>query len=201
MQHDGAPAGQRDAPRPWRQRGDPGHRRHQGADALRAADRQPGVLGDGRARRHHRRDDRPAAGRFCEPRQFLQHHPQLRLHRHDGRRHDGGHHHRRHRPVGRLHHGARRRGLRHPAAGGLAVVGRADRRPADRHGDRRRERGADRLCGPVAVRGDARHALLRPLRGDRAVAEQDDLRVRSLRRDVQISAAASSWGSRIRSGC
>ena len=43
----------------------------------------------------------------------------------------------------------------------------------------------DRLCRPLALRRDARHALLRALVRDRAVAEQDDLRIRPLRRDLQ----------------
>ena len=45
--------------------------------------------------------------------------------------------------------------------------------------------GADRLCRPAAVRRDARHAVDRALARDRALAEQDDLRVRPLRRHLQ----------------
>ena len=51
---------------------------------------------------------------------------------------------------------------------------------------------ADRLCRAFALRRDARHAVLRPLAGDRAVAEQDDLRVRPLRRRRSRSSAAAS---------
>ena len=87
-----------------------------------AAVSQPGVLGDGGAARHLRRDELAAAGRLRHRRQFLQHHPQLRLHRHHGARHDGGDHHRRHRPVGRLGHGPRRRRLRPGPAGRAALV-------------------------------------------------------------------------------
>ena len=51
----------------------------------------------------------------------------------------------------------------------------------------------DRLCRPAALRGDARHAVDRPLARDRAVAEPDDLPVRPRRRrSSRRSAAARS---------
>ena len=56
-----------------------------------------------------------------------------------------------------------------------AVVAGDGRRACHRLRRRRGERRADRLAGPAAVRGDARHAVDRPLARRRAVAEQDDL--------------------------
>ena len=120
---------------------------------------------------------------FATRRQFLQHHPQLRLHRHHGARHDRGDHHRRHRPsvgsiMGLVGVVARPDAARPASPGALAIVaGLAAGVVAGA-----RQRRADRLCRPVALRGDARHAVDRALARGGAVAEQDDLRFRPRRR-------------------
>ena len=118
-----------------------------------------------------------------------------------------GDRHRRHRPVGRLDHGTGRRGLRpHPArrtmhwcvavvAGLLAGMAAGAVNGA-----------ADRLCRPVALRRHARHAVVRALGGDRAVAEPDDLQVRPRRTGLQGDRRRANFlrqcrSLRIRSGC
>ena len=141
-----------------------------------------GVLGDDGVAGDVRDHVDVAAAGFRQRREFLQHHPQLCLHRHHGAGHDDGRRHRRHRSVGGLGDGTRRHRRRPGAAGRGAVVAGDGRRACHRPRRRRGQRRADRLAGPAAVRGDARHAVDRPFARRRAVAEQDDLRLRPRRR-------------------
>ena len=140
-----------------------------------------GVLGDGGAAGHVRGHVGAPAARLRQHRELLQHHPQLRVHRHHGARHDDGDRHRRHRSVGRLGDGAGGHRRRPRAAGRGTVVAGDGRRARHRLRRRRGERRADRLARPAALRGDARHAVDRPLARRGAVAEQDDLRFRPRR--------------------
>ena len=120
-------------------------------------------------------------------------------------RHDGGHHHRRHRPVGRRGARAVGHGHRHDderrhvdLAGGAAGA----RRGA---AGRRVQRLSDRLCRRAAVRRHAGHAVDRAQPGDGAVEQPHGLRVRArpaaaadARRRLRRPAAALR---RRRSGC
>ena len=60
---------------------------------------------------------------FATTRELLQHHPQFLVHRHHGARHDRGDRDRRHRPFGRLDHGADGGRERARARGRLSGVG------------------------------------------------------------------------------
>ena len=123
----------------------------------------------------------------------VQRHAQLRLRRDHRHRHDGGHHHRRHRPVGRRGAGAVGHGHRHDderrhvdLAGGAAGA----RRGA---GGRRVQRRADRLCRRAALRRHAGHAVDRAQPGDGAVEQPHGLLSSApTSRSCWRSAAASS---------
>ena len=126
------------------------------------------------------------AGLVRDVGEFLQHHAQLLVHRHHGARHDAGHRHRRHRSLGRLDHGADGGRLRPDARSRLSLLGA---RSWSGSGRGRRSSGSStashRLCRPVAVRDDARHAVDRALGRGRAVGQPDALQFRAGRAGVQ----------------
>ena len=147
--------------------------------------RQPGVLGRSGAPADLRGDELRRAG-LLQRRQFLRHHPQLRLYRRDGAWHDAGDHHRRHRSVGRLDDGPGGDRLRHRPAqaadrlyAGLVERGGVDAHLVDGAGGgpgggragRLGQRRAHRLSRPAALRGDAGHAVGRALAGRRALGK------------------------------
>jgi hypothetical protein len=116
--------------------------------------------------------------------QPLQRLPQFRVRRNHGPRHDGGHHNRRHRPVGRIRPGAHRNGRRHDDGGGVVAVDRPPRRPRCGSSCRRHQRRSDRLSRDGAVRRHARHDVACPKSCHGDVEQHHGLPVRPGPREV-----------------
>ena len=99
-------------------------------------------------------------------------------------RHDGRHHHRRHRPFGRLGPLPDRHGRRHDDERRLLDLDRAARGAGRRGVHRRGQRRADRLCRHAALRGDARHDVARAQRRHGDVEQHHGVRFRPRPRQV-----------------